>query len=100
MAEVPRPPVDITIEWNDPDEPDADWDEAEDGPWTSTGSWSIAVVGHGEVLRTTEWSNDDGFPTLADAVTAAEKWATDRRLDIRLFGVTMRAVDSNLRGEG
>lgn len=100
MAEVPRKPLDITIEWHDPDEPPDWWDADDDGPWTSTGSWSINVEGIGQVLSDTTYSNDDGFPTLADAVTAAEKWATDRRLDIKLFGVTLRAVDPNLRGEG
>lgn len=101
MAEVPSKPIDISIDWNEPDE-EPDWwaEDTPDEPWTSTGSWSIHVAGIGEVLTDTQYSNDGGFKSLADAVTAAEKWATDRRLDIRLFGVTLRACAQPLKGEG
>lgn len=100
MVEIPRKPVKIDIAWNDPDEPPEDHDPAIDGEWKSTGSWSITVEGHGEIITDTQWSNDDGFLTLVEAVGAAEKWALDRRLEITTFGVQMRALDSPLRGHG
>ncbi len=100
MVEVPHRALDISVDWMEPDSEPNDWDEIEDGKWTSTGSWSITVEGYGEVLRDTQYSNDSGFKTLGEAVTAAEKWATDRRMEITTFGVTIRACGIPLTGNG
>lgn len=94
MAEVPAKPLTISIEWIDPYDPVDDDDEPYEG------SWSIVVQGRGEILRDTQYDSGDGFETLGEAVTAAEKWATDRRLDIKTFGVTLRAQALPLRGDG
>lgn len=100
MAEIPAPAKSIQIDWCTPDEEPDWWDADEDGPWTSTGSWSITVEGIGEILTDTTYSNDGGFKTIGEAVTAAEKWATDRRMEIRTFGVSLRASSQSLQGDG
>lgn len=102
VAEVPDRTREVHIDWNNPDD-EPDWwaDDYPGKPWISTGSWSVTLEGHGEILRTTEYSNDDGFPTAAEAVAAVEKWAIDRGLEITTFGIRMRTHDAKpLRGAG
>lgn len=98
MVQVPGEALTINVDWREPDERPSWWPDDED--WTSTGSWAISVDGIGEVLTDTQYSNDGGFADLGEAVTAAAKWATDRRMEITTFGVTLRACPQPLRGEG
>lgn len=81
MVETPRPrrTVKVEVEWIDGLEADPVEDlEATDGGW----HLSVTIQGRFLPITDHDWP-EGGYKTIGEAVTAVEKWANDRNMNIR-----------------